>query len=141
MAGGSERLLRCMSLTYEILAQLRAEMNRASVSPTAQTALRSGLEYLSAHCFDEKIDYSEMAALAGVSYSYLKKLFISQLGAAPSRYVSLRRLEYACDCLASTADSITSISQQAGYSSVYYFSRVFRQEYGVTPSEYRRSMR
>ena len=140
MTGGGEQLLHCMSLAYGILAELRSEMTSSSVSPLAQTALSAGLEYLSSRCFDPHIDYEDMAASAGVSYSYLKRLFITKLGVAPSRYVAMRRLEYARDCLVSTQDSITSISQQAGYSSVYYFSRVFRQEFGQTPSEYRASM-
>lgn len=141
MTGGEEQLLHCLSLAYGILAELRSEITSKSVSSRAQTALNAGLEYLSSRCFDPHIDYEDMAANAGVSYSYLKRLFITRLGVAPSRYVALRRLEYARDCLAATQDSITSISQQAGYSSVYYFSRVFRQEFGQTPSEYRASMR
>lgn len=141
MTGGAGQLLHCMSLTYAILNELQTEMDRSTPSPLAQAALAAGLEYLSAHCFDPQIDYEEMAAFSGVSYSYPKRLFITQLGAAPSRYAALRRLEYARDCLTATQDSITSISQQAGYSSVYYFSRVFKQEFGITPSEYRAGVR
>ena len=75
-----------------------------------------------------------------MSYSYLKKLFVAQYGLPPSRYVLRKRMEYAKTLLLTPELSVTEISRQVGYASVYYFSRVFHEETGMTPTAYRRSM-
>jgi LacI family transcriptional regulator len=50
-------------------------------------------------------------------------------------------LERAKDLLVTTALSMADVAAQAGFSSVHYLSRVFRQETGLTPTAYRRQVR
>lgn len=53
-------------------------------------------------------------------------------------YIRRRRLEHACELLRATRLSISAIFLECGFESANYFSRIFRQEMGMTPSAYRK---
>lgn len=74
------------------------------------------------------------------SYDYLRKLFKKEVGITPHRYLSDKRLEAAAECLASSAlcgNNISEIAHQCGFREPLYFSRVFKNKYGVAPSQYK----
>lgn len=130
--------LAALGQAYAVLAELQGEAMARNLPPSTQQAWDAVLSYLSQHWMDAKLDLSQVAAAAQLSYSYMKRLCIQQWGMPPSRYVTLRRMELARDLLSATEEPISRISQSVGYSSVYYFCRVFRRENGMTPTEYRR---
>ncbi|MDY5627667.1 MAG: AraC family transcriptional regulator [Clostridia bacterium] len=45
-------------------------------------------------------------------------------------------MNYACELLITRRYSVTSISEMIGYKNVYYFSKVFKKTFGITPTEY-----
>ena len=59
----------------------------------------------------------------------------------PADYIRSMRLQYAAQLLREKDCSITEISDDSGFSDVRYFREVFRKYYGMSPSEYRNSMR
>lgn len=138
--GGEQEQLRCLAMLYSLLANIRDETSRQYATPRMQVILDNAIQYLNTHCFDEDINYAQLSHSSGVSYSYLKKLFVARYGIPPSRYVTQRRMAYAKTLLLTPELSIAQISLQVGYSSVYYFSRVFRAETSMTPTEYRKKM-
>lgn len=138
--GNDEKQLRCLSYLYALLAELSEEAAGQYAPPRTRQILEAAVRYLNERCFSESLDYGQLAAQTGVSYSYLKKLFVAQYGVPPSRYVIGKRISYAKTLLMTPDLNVTEISRQLGYSSVYYFSRVFRAETGMTPTDYRRKM-
>lgn len=135
-----QKQLRCLAMTYTLLAELADEARRLYATPRVRALLERAVRFLDERCFSESLDCAQLSALTGVSYSYLKKLFVARYGLPPSRYVLRKRMEYAKTLLLTPELSVTEISRQVGYASVYYFSRVFRAETGMTPTEYRRGM-
>lgn len=135
-----QKQLRCLAMTYTLLAELADEVRRQYATPHVRALLERAVRLLDERCFNESLDCARLAEETGVSYSYLKRLFVAQYGLPPSRYVVRKRMEYAKTLLLAPELSVTEISRQVGYSSVYYFSRVFREETGMTPTAYRRSM-
>lgn len=81
-----------------------------------------------------------LAEIMGVSPFYLSKLFKEQTGETYINYVTSARLEKAKKLLADGALIIKEISADIGYNDQNYFSKLFRQKYGETPSEYRQRM-
>ncbi|MEM8934832.1 MAG: helix-turn-helix domain-containing protein [Pseudomonadota bacterium] len=83
-----------------------------------------------------------VAELSGSSPRYVQKLFASA-GTSVSKYIRTRRLERCRQDLSSPIHSQLSISDicfRWGFNGTAHFSRIFRKEYGETPSEFRRSM-
>lgn len=73
------------------------------------------------------------------SYDYLRKLFKKELGVTPHKYLSDKRLQTAADMLNygfNDGYNIAEISQLCGFREPLYFSRIFKNKYGVAPSYY-----
>jgi AraC-like DNA-binding protein len=86
------------------------------------------------------LSLARVAAVEGVSTRYLQKLFAAA-GGSFTHYVRLRRLERCrLDLISArySEGSISSICFRWGFNGSPHFSRAFRQQYGVSPREYRR---
>ena len=99
--------------------------------------LSAAKEHLDLH-FREKGVLSEAAALCPVSRRRFNELFRLQYQTTPGRYVTDKRIAYAGELLRAGYFSVSEAADAAGFSDVYYFSRLFHQMTGVTPSEYRK---
>jgi len=75
-----------------------------------------------------------------VSYTTFRRSFKQQTGLAPSQFQNTIRINCACDLLATSELSVSEIAQQAGFETVYYFSRMFKKKTGQTPTRYRLRM-
>ena len=125
----------CMELFYQILS--RIEKSPTDYIPQDKyDKIKKGIDYLLEHCYDEDLSYSVPSQLCGISYSYFKRLFIMRFKMPPKEYITKLRMERACELLATKRYSVTEISEMLGYSSVYYFSRIFKETYGSSPSKY-----
>ena len=85
---------------------------------------------------DVSISNDSLAALCGVSTVYFRKLFTAAYGIPPMRYLKNVRINKAKELLIGDADSISAISENTGFGSVYAFSKAFKAETGVSPSGY-----
>ena len=90
----------------------------------------------------ERFSVADIADAAGVSERECLRAFKRTLGVSPVRYVMLNRLSRAANLLAcDERKSIAEIAAETGFSSGGYFSKLFRDEFGVSPRTYRIQMR
>jgi transcriptional regulator GlxA family with amidase domain len=82
-------------------------------------------------------DYRQLSRLANLSYCQLFRLFKSQLGLSPQRYIEQQRIEVAKRLLALNRLSIKEVAAQVGFANQLYFSRRFQKAAGLSPSQYR----
>ena len=98
--------------------------------------------------FNHLIDYIEknhtaplttrdMAAQAHMSEHYFCHMFKQSAGVSFISYLNSVRVRKAADLLANSRLSITDVAEKAGFSDVNYFSRVFKQNIGLSPRHYR----
>ncbi len=80
---------------------------------------------------------AELADRLGVSTSTLARRFKEATGTTLAGYVAQRRAERAARLLATTTQSVRDIAVFVGYDDANYFVKVFRTEYGMTPTAYR----
>lgn len=85
------------------------------------------------------LSLSALSVKFGYSKQYVMRLFRTHLGTTVSDYVNSVRMRRALDLLRSTGMSIGEVAYSLGYSSGYYFSRVFKATFSISPSEYVRS--
>ena len=97
-------------------------------------------EYVQNHFRETGLSVERMAERFHISPSQLRRVFAQELGISPGAYLSRIRLERAKALLRSCPElSVGQISADCGYSSPYYFSALFREKTGKTPTEYRSS--
>jgi AraC-like DNA-binding protein len=80
---------------------------------------------------------AEMARSAGLGQSQFHALFRATTGQSPKQYQLCKLLDRAVDRLVTSSDPIAEIAYGLGYQNVSSFNRLFRQRFGVTPSEFR----
>ncbi|MBW9088645.1 helix-turn-helix transcriptional regulator [Rhizobium wenxiniae] len=91
--------------------------------------------------YNDAWDVDRLCEICGVSKSHLFCLFKSAFGQTPHTWLRSYRIAHAKRLLVETDDPIASIAHQVGYEDPLYFSRDFRMGVGLSPSEFRRSMR
>ena len=95
------------------------------------------IKYISEN-YRRKITVSDICEDLGYSKSTLLSCFKKQMGTTVGAYLNDLRLENAKKMIADTERSINEIALCCGFSDQSYFSKVFLQKYGITPSEYRK---
>lgn len=79
----------------------------------------------------------ELALLVGLSQFHFCRAFKKSMGLSPIQYLIAQRMERAARLLAATQLPIAEIAQSVGYEDPAYFTRLFRQKTGMTPSAVR----
>jgi len=93
------------------------------------------LEVVRANISNVNFDKEEFARAMNVSSSLLYKKIKALTNLSPSDFVKTIRLNHAMELLQSSNYSVTEISELCGFSSVGYFSTVFKKHFGKSPTE------
>lgn len=99
--------------------------------------LRRALTFIMAD-LSRQMTLAEISAAADCSDATLARLFRHHLDSTPLAWVLRMRIKTAQRMLTTTRLSIQQIATRVGIQNSYYFSRKFRQQTGVTPTEWRR---
>lgn len=99
-------------------------------------SLRQVHQYIHAS-YRTHLTLEQLAQRVHMSPRYFCGLFREFYGVSPIRLVTALRIAHACELLADVNASITQIARDCGFGDVYYFSRYFKQQTGVTPTAYR----
>ncbi len=147
LSGAPNRELCCCMLLMEFMLTLDqhreefiSEMGReASYSYTDTTTQRMILvtDYIKNNLTADDLSESAMARMAGINKDYFSRLFHSITGLKYSKWLNTVRMEKATELLADPKMSLTEVAMQSGFQSISSFNRVFREEKGMPPREYR----
>ena len=130
---------KCMSLMYTILSEIE-QIDMPYMPDKKYSIIKPAIDYIDNNFLSGDIDCGSLSNMCGVSYSYFKRLFIMKFQLSPVKYITRKRISYACDLLVSNKYSVSDISSMTGYSDVYYFSRVFKENTGMSPLEYKKAL-
>lgn len=83
-------------------------------------------------------DTSEMARQLQLSRDYMNRLCRTTFGISAERWLIRHRIRSAAQRLAESTLNVSQIAEEYGYTSLYFFSRQFRQVMGCSPVEWRR---
>lgn len=141
----SSRLTRRMETRGHLLllfATLLQHTNPTDDAPPSIYYRRvlPALDYIEAH-YAEHITLTDLSALINVSEDHFIRLFKQATQRTPFAYILDYRIEQALKLLGTDSYSITQISDMTGFSNVQYFSQVFKDRVGVSPSVYRNPKR
>lgn len=84
--------------------------------------------------------YERMCELAPCSPSHLCRLMKQISGKTPTQYINQERLKYAVYLLAQTDREILDICECCGFSNVSHFYHLFREQFGVSPAKFRKTV-
>lgn len=137
----TEEVLRQERQLMEAMFDMKSIRRRAMAShQNTDPRVRVLVDYLTLYP-EKTVSREEMCAMCGVSESTLRRLFKEQMGKTIYEFVRDTKMVYAANLLVTTNDSISEIGYQLGYESPSYFTKTFRENYGISPQEYRRMSR
>lgn len=93
--------------------------------------------WLHAHISDSNLNVDELARKLGYGRSTFYKRVKAITGQSPNDYVKKIRMELALELLKDDRLTIAEIAYKIGIEDPYYFSRIFKGIYGVSPTKYR----
>src|SRR5690349_11509034 len=94
------------------------------------------MHYIRDH-LSEALDRETLATVAGFSVPHFHRVFTAHVGESAASYVRRLRLERAGRKLRMGAVDITEVALAAGYDTHAAFSKAFKQQFGLSPSEFR----
>lgn len=121
---------RAMSLFYDMLSELYQLLKH-----TSKNRIIPAIDYINNH-YTEDVSAAELAELCLLSETHFYRLFKAETGQTPSDYRNSLRIQRACLLLRETDRSVSEISSELGFDSIYYFSRVFKKYIGKSPTKY-----
>ena len=114
----------------------RAVASQNKMNPRIQALV----DYITLHP-EENLSREAMCKMCDVSESTLRRLFKAQMGKSIYEFTKDTKVLYASHLLMTTSIPISEIGYQVGYESPSYFTKTFREVFGVSPQEYRKSSR
>lgn len=137
--GGSASLLE-MARLLGVLADMREAWR-----PSGTHGHENSPDWLESVCrelgqVNAPPDLRRLAAMAGLSYERFRKRFAELVGVPPARYRMLRLVDQASVLLTEDDRPLRNIASDLGFCDEFYFSKVFKQHTGLSPSVYRQQM-
>ena len=126
-------LLRCAGSVEENLPLSNSANNENEI-------IRKAQQFISNHV-QEKLSVPMVAKGVDVSPSYLTALFHKHLQISPGEYIRRIKLQQSKQMIREGNLNFTEIAASLQYSTVHHFSRQFKEKFGLTPTEYARSVR
>lgn len=121
-----------------LLERLLITTSRSLVKDGEKSStLTNALRYVGAN-YSAEIRIAELAAIEHLSVSRFNYLFKEQMGMPPTKYILTLRMSSAKELLVSTDLPVKQIGIMCGYDDPHFFSKTFKNFYGISPAEYRK---
>lgn len=126
-------------LLLQLLIQINRQIHRdhRKKDEYLDTEMELAMQFFNSH-YNTDINIEEYAASRGMSVSWFIRNFKRYTHTTPMQYLVERRMTNAQVLLETTNYNITEIGKLVGYDNPLYFSRIFRKQKGISPSEYRK---
>ena len=116
------------------------KLQTASAVHSENEIIRQAQQYISTH-IRQKLSVPLVARQVDVSPSYLTALFHKNLQISPGEYIRRIKLQESKQMIRENNLNFTQIAAELQYSTVHHFSRQFKEKFGITPTEYAKSVR
>ncbi|MDF2921115.1 MAG: hypothetical protein K0R57_29 [Paenibacillaceae bacterium] len=126
-----------IGLEFQNLFQYISDQLQSSKDHRHVHIVENAILYINKNMADNNLSQNAVADVLKLSPVTLGKVFRETTGLPMTDYIKNLRLEKAKELLRQTNLSIDEIVEEIGWGNKKYFSTVFKQQYGVTPMEYR----
>ena len=121
-----------INLLNEILIQAKKQSDEKNTS-----IIPKAINFIQENYADD-FSISELANMFHMERRRFTELFEQHTGLTPIKYVTEYRIRHARELLRADEHSIAEIAELVGYQDNFYFSRVFKKQTGMSPSQYKK---
>lgn len=127
-------------IVVELLSYTEQTEPKVASTPMQQNfeneLLNQIIVYIGENIFSNFNNVEELCQHFGLSRSSLQNLFKNNLDIAPKRYILNMKLNKSKELIMESKYTISEIAGLLGFSSIHYFSRRFKQEFDISPTDY-----
>ena len=146
-ASQNNREVKCCMLLMEFMMTLdeyreefAPEIGADASDPYEDDVMRRMMlvtDYIKNNLTADDLSQGAMAQMAGISREYFSRIFKNVTGMNYSKWLNMIRLEKASELLANKKMSLTEVAMLSGFQSIPSFNRVFHEDKGMSPGEFR----
>lgn len=131
------------SLTSSLKTKMKADLplmayRELTLEPYRDKEKATLLRYIATNYTNAELDLDSVVSATGTNRNKVNEILKTQLGMTFTSYLNKLRLTQAARLLAERGSAtISEIAYSVGYSNVSYFNRLFKEEYGCTPKDFR----
>jgi len=130
--------LDCMGMLYHLFAEFYRRREIRGIPLRKKKRISPALDYMRDYHTDHEITINRLAELCGMSERSFRRFFHEVYGISPKRYLTSLRVNYAKGLL-DGAHTVSQVALLCGFHDIYRFSSFFKDECGMSPSEYIRT--
>ena len=122
---------------YELLARMQTDGEASLPDPELLQCIR----YIKDCYRDPTLSVEEICRRNHISHSSLQRRFQRYYGVTAKQYILRLRMHHALDLLTAGHESVKSVAYACGFTDEKYFSRAFKDRYGMPPMQFFRQLR
>jgi len=131
-------LIGHLYLFFDLLIRSAAPLATPKGSKLRDFYIKEAISFIEQN-FQSDITVEDIASACGLNRSYFGKIFHDAVGKSPQQFLLNYRMIKATELLRFSQLPIGEISSAVGYQNQLHFSRAFKNVYGVSPKEWRKS--
>lgn len=112
------------------------EPKQISITSLDEKFITKVLAIIEEHMDDEMFSIDELSRDGGYSNMHFYRKIKALSGQTPSQFLRTIRLKRAAELLSKDSDNVTQIAYSVGFSSLSYFNKCFKEQFGVTPGQF-----
>lgn len=116
---------------------LEPQLKEIEITSLDEQLVKEATEYVEQNISDSDLSVESLSTALSMSRVHLYKKLLSLTGNTPSEFIRLIRLRRAEQLLRQSQLSVAEISYAVGFNNPRYFSKYFREMYGMTPSQFK----
>lgn len=127
--------LLCSQLLVYLLRNVGSSFENRDSDDANLRVCSQVMSYIDSRIYNMK-NLREVAAAVGYNYSYISTLFRKTVGITLNSYFKTKRMNEAKKLLQDNKISVSEVARIMNYSSVYAFSKAFKEHFGSSPGRY-----
>jgi signal transduction histidine kinase/DNA-binding response OmpR family regulator len=116
--------------------EIRLEPTQQVVTSAEEKFLKRVMQIVEEKMADSEFSVDELSREVGLSRVHLHRKLKALTGESASDFIRMMRLKRAAQLLEARAGNIAEIAYQVGFNTLSYFSKCFKEQFGVLPNEY-----
>ncbi|MBP1991730.1 AraC family transcriptional regulator [Paenibacillus eucommiae] len=131
--------LRVKALFYQFIVEMLQQKQQQGLELLPAEVVKQAVQYMLDHV-EQPVTLEILGQKFGYNSQYLARKFKGIMGRSPIDYLIGLRIDKACSMLRHTDASIGDIARSVGYEDLFYFTRIFKKNVGLSPSHYKKKM-
>jgi signal transduction histidine kinase/ligand-binding sensor domain-containing protein/AraC-like DNA-binding protein/AmiR/NasT family two-component response regulator len=116
--------------------EITLEPRHIAITSFDEKFLTKVLSIIEDHMDDEMFSVDELSRESGYSNAHFYRKIKALTGEKPNQFLRTIRLKRAAELLRKKSDNVTQIAYSVGFSNLSYFTKCFKEQFGVTPGQF-----